>query len=132
MKDSAERDKGPHARSRLVRRNQKSTTTSARRRAYVGNTSYVVYVRYVVANYTGASRELHLYMLHDTTVAVCHAVCSRDAYRARRGTVPATTGCARRVTRPTEAGGAPRRGGTAAGTVALDVPERLDLDLRPW
>jgi hypothetical protein len=40
------------------------------------------------------------------------------------------------VTRPTEAGGAPRRGGTvdgtAAGTVALDVPERLDLDLRPW
>lgn len=96
----------------------------ARRRVYVGNTSYVVYII--------------VYTLLRTIQAVSanymirRSLCDPRCVSGGAGRVPTTTGCARRVTRPTEAGGAPRRGGTAAGMVALDVPERLDLDLRPW
>ena len=82
------------------------------------------YSLYVVANYIQAVSAN--YIGYDGRCV------TRDAYRAARDGYRTTTGCARRVTRPTEAGGASRRGGTAAGTVALDVPERLDLDLRPW
>lgn len=67
-----------------VRGSEKSEKPSARRRAYVGNTSYVVYVRYVVANYTGASRELHLYMIRRS---LCVTLCA-PAMRIGRGAGP--------------------------------------------
>jgi len=81
------------------------------------------YSLYVVANYIQAVSANYM---------IRRSLCDPRCVSGGAGRVPTTTGCARRVTRPTEAGGASRRGGTAAGTVALDVPERLDLDLRPW
>ena len=98
----------------------------ARRRVYVGNTSYVVYIIVYTLLRTIQAVSAN-YMIRRS---LCDPRCVSGG--AGRGTHDDGTGCARRVTRPTEAGGAPRRGGTAAGMVALDVPERLDLDLRPW